>query len=99
LDEVDQRGQGHHSSMVPVDLRNDCIELETILFDELLSELLNGTVVLDLFLEQFGDLAFAAVAENFISGKEATAYARTLHVMYIIWVSIGEVEDESRSCT
>lgn len=62
------------STMSSVDLVDDVVELEAVVLDEVLPQLLDGAVVVDLALEEFGDLALAVVLEELVGGHEAAAY-------------------------
>lgn len=75
---------------------DDSIELKSIDPDKLLSELFDGSVVLDLLLKYFSDLSLTIVFEQLVSRHKAAANAGTLHPRQVICASVGQVQSESK---
>lgn len=75
--------------MVSIDLIDDEIELKTILFNELLSQMLDCSVVLYLFFKEFGHLALAVIFKELVSWQETTSNSWALHIREVISLSVG----------
>ena len=59
------------SLFLVIDVGNDLAKAETIEFDVFFAELLDSSVVFDFFFEEFGELPFRVVPDEFIVGEEA----------------------------
>ena len=58
------------SSVTFINLTNNFIEDKTIVFDKLLSELFDGSIVLNLFLEELCNLSFGCVFHECVGGGQ-----------------------------